>query len=287
MLNATIHATIHATINATINAELKAKHRARAVVVSMGLLSLSCCVSGQDERLALSLENNPFVKLPGARAERVDGDLVVSTILDATTDAGAGFEELREGSAYHAWAQSGGDSRHLGAFTPGVPLEAELAGDADQVLISVEEGEPTAPSSTIAVSGAIDGVLGFGALDAVAFSGARATAYVDLGAIDVDYQGLPELPEGYRYELWMTPLGEDGEPAGEPVAAGGLGAGDGAMERFEAEALPEAIDLQVTIEVAGGRGARSPTRCLELVHSHEGHANGGGSGGGSGGGHSH
>ncbi|MCC7109633.1 MAG: hypothetical protein IT382_10115 [Deltaproteobacteria bacterium] len=59
------------------------------------------------------------------------------------------------------------------------------------------------------------------------------------------------------------------------------------MERFEAEALPEALDLQVTIEVAGGRGARSPTRCLELVHSHEGHANGGDTGGGSGGGHSH
>lgn len=262
------------------------------VVVAIGLSTLASCSPGDDMPVAVALENNPFIKLPRARAEIASGSVIISTVVDATTDAGAGFEALQQGRGYHAWAMSGGNATHLGSFTPGVELEAELAGSADEVLISIEEGTPTAPSSTIAVRGALDDALSFGDLDAVSFSGARATAIIVDGSIDLEYQGMPELPEGYRYELWMSPLGDEGEPVGEALAVGGLEPGAGAMARFESEELPEQFDLQVAIEVAGGRGAMSPALCLELVHSHDEHGagshdSGGSSGGSSGGGHEH
>lgn len=261
--------------------------RIEVLVSAIVLALLACCAPSGDGPRTITLENNPFVKLPGARADVVGGDMIVTTIIDPTTDAGEGFEPLQQGRSYHAWATRGGDTTHLGSFTPGVALEADLAGSADEVLISIEEGTPSTPSSTIVVSGAADDELSFGKLDAVAFSGARATALVGDTSIDLDYQGLPELPEGYRYELWLTPLADDGQPGGEPISAGGLEAPAGAMARFEDEELPEHFDLTVAIEVAGGRGAMSPALCLQVVHSHEGHAGGSSGGGGGGGGHEH
>lgn len=260
--------------------------RTGTVVSALGLALLPCCAPGGAGE-GMALENNPFVKLPRAQAMVMGDDVMVSTIVDPTTDAREGFEALNTEHRYHAWAKSGGDTTHLGTFTPGVDLEASLSGDVDEVLVSIEEGTPEAPSSTIVVSGDADGELTFGALDAVSFSGARATAYLGDGFIDLDYQGLPELPAGYRYELWVTPTDEHGEPAGDPFAAGALDAPPtGSMARYQDEALPEQLDLRVAIEVTGGKGAMSSSYCLELVHSHEGHSSGGGGGGG-GGGHAH
>ncbi|MCC7075189.1 MAG: hypothetical protein IT383_28000 [Deltaproteobacteria bacterium] len=256
------------------------------VVYAIGLAVLPCCAPGAERPEGVTLENNPFVKLPRAHAMPMGDDVMISTVVDPTTDASVGFEGLNADHRYHAWAKSGGDTKHLGSFTPGVDLEASLAGDADEVLVSIEEGTPETPSSTIVVSGDADGELTFGALDAVAFSGARATAFIGDGFIDLDYEGLPELPEGYRYELWATPMGMDGAPAGDPIAAGALDTPPaGSMARFEDEELPHQLDLRVAIEAAGGRGSMSDTFCLEIVHAHARHSSGGGGGGG--GGHDH
>ncbi len=245
-----------------------------ASVISLALLA--GCAPDAVRPDGVTLENNPFVKLPRAQAMLMGGSVMISTVVDVSTDAAEGFEGLRDGSGYHAWARSGGATTSIGAFTPGVDLEADLAGGADEVLITVEEGTPSAPSSTVVVSGPADGALAFGALDAVSFSGARATAYRGDGWLELDYQGLPDLPEGYRYELWLTPMDDEHQPIGEPISAAGLDTPPmGTTARYQDEALPELFDLHVAVEVVGGRAAMSPTQCLQVPHSHDEHAHGG------------
>src|SRR3990167_6760032 len=101
------------------------------VLCALALASLTGCAPDGEQPRSMPLENNPFVKLPRATAMPMGGDVMISTIVDPTTDASAGFEDLNAEHRYHAWAKSGGDTAHLGSFTPGVDLEERLTGDTD------------------------------------------------------------------------------------------------------------------------------------------------------------
>lgn len=243
----------------------------------LGSVSLLCgCGPMDDGPLTggVTLENNPFLKLPRARAQLEGSGVTITTLISATTDASDGFESLATGSEYHAWARSGGADTHLGSFTPGVDLTSAEAVGADQILVSIEDGTPGgAPSSTIVLSGAVDGELVFGALDAVAFSGARAEAFMGADWVELEYDGLPALPSGYGYQLWVMAKDENNEPEGDPIDAGALDTPPtGRIEHYQDEHLPEMFDLFVTIEASAGAPDMSGSTCLKLEHDHAAHA---------------
>lgn len=241
------------------------------------LASLACgCGPTVDGPLGegVTLENNPFLKLPRARAQLEGGSVTITTLMSATTDASDGFEALASGNEYHAWARSGGTDTPLGSFTPGVDLDSDEATGADQIMVSIEDGSPgSAPSSTIVVSGPVDDELTFGALDAVAFSGARAQAFMGDDWVELKYDGLPALPSGYAYQLWVIAKDENNEPEGDPTHAGALDTPPtGNVEHHQDNHLPEMFDLFVTIEASAGAPEMSGSTCLKLEHDHAVHA---------------
>ena len=188
---------------------------------------------------------------------------------DMDHDMGELFEPLKDGFAYHAWAQSGDAWTHLGVFTPGTELVATVAA-AEKVRITIESGDaPTAPSENVVVAGDAGGTLSFGDLKAADFTPAKAEATIDGDSLTLEYEALPALPGGFRLELWSVPTDEAGEPAGDPVSLGVIdGAGKG---KFTATipALPEHYYMDLTIESADGTPARSAMTCFVSHHGHD------------------
>lgn len=247
----------------------------RLTLLLLLLCGAAMACGREDERGApLPLENNAFIKLPGGRAKLEGSSVVVTTRIDATTDAGEGFEPLQAGYGYHAWARAGATYTSLGAFTPGVDLETSAAGEGDEIIVSVESSAlGDSPSSTIAVRGAVGSTLSFGSLSALSYTGARADAYMGADWIELEYQGMPSLPSGYRYQLWLVGKDAANAPTGEAMSAGELDAPpDGKTERFESAMFPVMFDVAVSIEADAGTQAMARPVCLKVEHDHSRHS---------------
>lgn len=201
-------------------------------------------------------------------------------------------ESLEDGLRYVLWADTPSDTVALGQIEPGKPL-AVLAADLGfevedlvSVFVSVEgdgSGLPSSPSLTTVVQGAVPGVLRFGgSVDAESFEHASGTATLEDNSIHVSSAGLPALPNGFHYEVWLgfgaahdeggegdahaeskfdvASAGHDEPPALEGFVS--MGELDGELMRTHSNSLVVAAECQVTIEADDGHGEMSDTRVL-------------------------
>ncbi len=199
-------------------------------------------------------------------------------------------EPLMDGKRHVLWAELRSSTIALaeivaGAHTEVFPQDVGVAVvDIQEVLVTEEDAAgslPTAPSKAVVVRGELPGPLMFGGmLMANDFAAAAGTADLEDDTIRVATSGLPDLPAGFRYDIWVgfsatagggssTPRtvmsgghGRGTEAAPQPLRIGALAGASAAFDtgRF----LPVATEVRLTIESDGGHlDAAAAARVLQ------------------------
>lgn len=188
-----------------------------------------------------------------------------------------GSEPLASDYRWVAWAQSSSSSEALGEVAPGDELEVDvndLATPIDEVatfLITEESADsdlPATPSNRVWMEGELFDHLQLLGLPEASFGGAEAEVNLDRDHVEVTATGLPALPPGYTYDVWVKieaphDGAEDGESAEEPmpVHVGQLGGG-AFLENELPDLVINAEAAMVTIESENGLESMSPARVL-------------------------
>jgi hypothetical protein len=149
-----------------------------------------------------------------------------------------GTEALQSGYRWVAWVKSGESVELLGEVGADTRLEVEATALAmptasiEEVLISEESTKgdlPESPSKRIWMRGEFPGSLQMLGLEEDAFSAATAEVHLTGDHIEVTASGLPGLPTGFAYALWLdVDTGHDDEHADNEAMqtlAGILGGG--------------------------------------------------------------
>lgn len=229
---------------------------------------------GHTSSHTLELLHNPFVKLPEVSASMAGDLVVVSTVLGDGSDASDGFETLQSGFQYVGWAITGDEFTALGTFSPGTDLSG-TAPDATEIAISIEAAGTIGsdPAGALVLRGEIGEETSLGELDALSFTNSRAEVTMAADWAWTSYSGLPELPTGFQYEVWLIELDTDQQPTGLNISAGVLAAlPDGQTERMTSESdLPAQIEVRVTVEAVAGDSDVSGSVCLKAAHDHSAH----------------
>jgi hypothetical protein len=184
-----------------------------------------------------------------------------------------------------AWAVGSTDAQlaALGPMVPGTPASFDPPPWIRGIEITEEVDEPALPlkrSGVTLLRGAAPGRLAF-ALDASDFAAAQGSAAIEDDELDVTAVGLPPLPTGYEYTVWLrfAATGEThahlrvqaGEHGGsEPVTNEGmmrLGAlpAAGSAHFATHDDLFEALECRITIESLQGVPGPSPCTTLRGV----------------------
>jgi hypothetical protein len=144
----------------------------------------------------------PAVVLPSGHAT-ADNDTIYIEIEPG--------ELLAEGHHLVAWAATAAGTVRLGDFESGGHLTGELstagitAADIERVLVTEEEEhDPALPSIVVFLSGALPGELMFVGLIDHDFEQASAEAEIQNGRITISAGGLPTLPRGFLYGVWVV-----------------------------------------------------------------------------------
>jgi hypothetical protein len=199
-------------------------------------------------------------------------------------------EPLLPGKRLIVWAVGATDAMlvALGAVTPGEiaeldPPAAGIALNAIRTIEITEEAEaaalPSLRSGITLVRGPFPGKLEF-EVPLADFAGAQGSATIEDDELDVTATGLPALPNGFEYVVWLrfentSPgethdhlrvlAGEHGDP--EPITNQGM-MRIGALpqtgaQRFSArDELFEAVECRITIESL--QGIADPSPCTTL-----------------------
>lgn len=194
-------------------------------------------------------------------------------------------EPLSDGHHHLLWADTPTDNVFLTEIAPGMqhttrPADHGVAIEEVNALLVTEENEddepPSIPSLSTIVRGALGKPLLFGGtLSAESFHSASGTATLKKKRVHVTTEGLPTLPSGYHYEVWLDFGAEEhvhgAEDEHDEGAAGAAGAAEDDHEEEEAEryvnlgrllgetlmaehdsSVVTAKELQITIESDNG-----------------------------------
>jgi hypothetical protein len=191
----------------------------------------------------------------------------------------------------------------IGTVVPGEPalLDPASAGvtlsavRGIQITEEVEPADPTAMpavrSAVTLLEGAFPGPLAFG-VKASDFASAGGSATIADAALDVAAEGLPALPSGFQYVVWLRfekavaeahahlrvqAAGHDPEPVtNEGMMQIGALPATGTARYQTHDDLFEAVECRVTIESL--QGVPEPSPCMTLRGAVELPAGSGGSG---------
>jgi hypothetical protein len=245
-------------------------------ILASAALLLAACESDdviRNVELALTLD------LPHGESALV-GDTL-------TVEFGA-VEMVGAETRFVVWATTDtGDVALADSASPG-EVEVDLAdaglvaADVDAVLVSEESAGadlPDGPPATVFLEGLPGGELMFGGLESHDFEGAMATAELHNEEIHIMAMGLPGLPDGYSYGVWLMFAGgghghsgdDDGHGDMEMMHMGDLN-GAGMLETEGHRILGGAGSVAVTVEAANGDDMMSTSSVLsgEVVYETEG-----------------
>lgn len=168
------------------------------------LLALTLAAACGDARVEIALTANKYLVLPFATAEVSAGALKVTA---------TGLWPLGGGRRYLCWLQSTRSpaTKLAGELKDGrlVASEAELSlklSDYDRMLCTVEsEPRPAGPSPLAVLKGETGGLLIFGSEALLAtLASASASCRLDGPLAEWSYRGVPALPAGFRYALYLN-----------------------------------------------------------------------------------
>lgn len=233
------------------------------VIVAVALVALGACGSEITRTFALT----PMGSLAHGQSLLIGDTLVVEM---------GGAEALSDGYRWVAWVESDAGTEVLGEIQNHVRLETDTTTLAtamvsvEDVLISEEAvgaTMPASPSNRIWMHGEFPGPLHMLGLAADAFDDASAEVLLDKKQIEVSASGLPALPTGFAYVVWLD-FGADAhadehgtqEPT-MPQRVGELGGGV-FMENHLATLTVTAEAAMVTIESRNGIAMMSPVMPL-------------------------
>jgi hypothetical protein len=254
--------------------------RKASVVVVAAVAAVSACGDhhGESTHHAMEFEIQAGLRLPVVYGGLEDdgATLTLSTVMKMggmNHDLADAFEVLHEGYEYRVWGGAGGQWIDLGKFEAGTDFSAAADG-VEELRITMEPTTgATVPSDLVVVSGKIGETLSFGTLTVTSFTPAALTAHIQGESLELEYAGLPELPAGYEYELWVVPADEEGAASAEPISLAVMeGAGDGDLPVPQV-AWPENFFLVVSIESQHGVPGRSALAVYLAQHEHEATSN--------------
>jgi hypothetical protein len=198
---------------------------------------------------------------------------------DAAQIALADVESLRAGYRFVVWGiDDTGAATALGAIAPEAPNRIELAPGAKIAALEITEeldeaSLPAARSNVVWLRGSFPGELRF-ALGAADYSAASGSARISDDSLEVVAPGLPALPSGFEYVVWLgfaggsdtshahlRPLGGDHE-SGEALRPMGTLPPNGTRRFDTNDDLFEALECRITIESLRGVSTASTSVAL-------------------------